>query len=342
MKCLVTGGAGFIGSNLVNRLVRSGWTVDVVDDLSNGRVEFLNGLNLKFVPVFVLDQYEQKYESLRSYDQVLFFEADFEHEAILARVRKGCYDRVFHLAANPRVSYCVENPAKTTDINVTRTVSLVEAINASPNKPRLIFSSTCAVYGNALELPTPETTTPSPMSPYGLQKWMVEEFLKMSSVLYGTDAVSLRYYNVYGPNQLGDSPYSTAISAWCSKVKLGESLRSDGDGEQTRDMIFVDDVVRANILAATRDERFFGDVINIGTGKRISNNKILELFKSNFENVSIVNAQARQGDVRDTQADNQKAKNLLAWFPQVSLEDGLKKTWEWWQFDLNKGENTCD
>lgn len=342
MKCLVTGGAGFIGSNLVNRLVRSGWTVDVVDDLSNGHVEFLNDLNLKFVPVFVLDQYEQKYESLRSYDQVLFFEADFEHEAILARVRKGCYDRVFHLAANPRVSYCVENPAKTTDINVTRTISLVEAINASPNKPRLIFSSTCAVYGNAAELPTPETICPSPISPYGLQKWMVEEFLKMSSVLYGTDVVSLRYYNVYGPNQLGDSPYSTAISAWCHKVKLGQPLRSDGDGEQTRDMVFVDDVVRANILSATREERFFGDIINIGTGKRISNNKILELFKNNFKNLSIVNAQARQGDVRDTQADNQKAKNLLAWFPQVSLEDGLKKTWEWWQFDLSEGENTRD
>lgn len=342
MKALVTGGAGFIGSNLVNQLVQLGWTVDVVDDLSNGHVEFLGNLNLRFVPVFVLGQYEEKYESLRSYDQVLFFEADFEHEAVLSRIKRGYYDRVFHLAANPRVSYCVENPAKTTDVNVTRTVSLVEAINASPNKPRLIFSSTCAVYGTASRLPTPETTTPMPQSPYGLQKWMVEEFLKISSSLYGTDAVSLRYYNVYGPNQLGDSPYSTAISAWCHKVKSGESLRSDGDGEQTRDMVFVGDVVNANILAATREERFFGEVINIGTGTRISNNKILELFKSNFKNLSITNSPARQGDVRDTQSDSQRAKNLLAWSPLVSLEDGLKKTWEWWQLNSKEGESIRD
>lgn len=341
MKALVTGGAGFIGSNLVNQLVRLGWTVDIVDDLSNGHVEFLDA-KLKFVPVFVLEQYEKKYESLRSCDHVLFFEADFEHEAVLSRVRRGYYDRVFHLAANPRVVYCVENPAKTTDINVTRTISLVEAVNAAPNKPRLIFSSTCAVYGDTSKLPTCELTTPSPLSPYGLQKWMVEEFLKMSSSLYGTDAVSLRYYNVYGPNQLGDSPYSTAISAWCYKVKSGEPLRSDGDGEQTRDMVFVDDVVQANILAATREERFFGDVINIGTGMRISNNKILEYFKNNFKNVSVIKSSARQGDIRDTQSDSRKARNVLAWYPQVSLEDGLKKTWEWWQLNSSEGENICD
>jgi UDP-glucose 4-epimerase len=338
MKCLVTGGAGFIGSNLVHKLVRSGWTVDVVDDLSNGHVEFLDGLNLKFVPVFVLNQYEEKYESLRSYDQVLFFEADFEHEAILSRVRSGHYDRVFHLAANPRVAYCVENPAKTTDINVTRSISLVQAINEAQNKPRLIFSSTCAVYGNSTELPTPESTIKAPQSPYGLQKWMVEEFLKMANVLYGTDAVSLRYYNVYGPRQLGDSPYSTAISAWCNKVKLGEPLRSDGDGEQTRDMVFVEDVVRANILAATREENFSGEVINIGTGRRVSNNIILEMFKNNFNNIEVIQAPARKGDVRDTQANNSLASTEICWSPDVSLEDGLKTTWEWWGFNVKEKE----
>jgi UDP-glucose 4-epimerase len=335
MRALVTGGAGFIGSNLVNRLVQSGWMVDVVDDLSSGQAEFLD-VKLKFVPVFVLEQFEEKYESLRSYDQVLFFEADFEHEAILARVRRGYYDKVFHLAANPRVAYCVENPAKTTDVNVTRTISLVEAINASPNKPRLIFSSTCAVYGNASELPTTENAIPSPQSPYGLQKWMVEEFLKMSSSLYGTDAVSLRYYNVYGPNQLGNSPYSTAISAWCDRVKSGGSLRSDGDGEQTRDMVYVEDVVRANVLAATREEKFSGDVINIGTGVRVSNNQILKIFKDNFEDLSVVKAPARSGDVRDTLANNAKAKDSLVWSPQVTLEEGLKKTWAWWDLVLKK------
>lgn len=332
MRALVTGGAGFIGSNLVNHLVRLGWTVDVVDDLSNGHVEFINA-KLKFVPVFVLEQFEDKYESLRSYDQVLFFEADFEHEAVLSRVRRGFYDTVFHLAANPRVSYSVEYPAKTTDINVTRTISLVEAVNSAENKPRLIFSSTCAVYGDAIEIPTSEHCERSPLSPYGLQKWMVEEFLKLSSNLYGTDAVSLRYFNVYGPNQLGDSPYSTAVSAWCNKVKEGQPLRSDGDGEQTRDLVYVEDVVSANILAATRKERFNGDTINIGTGHSVSNNYILSLFYKEFPNIEVTKAPARPGDIRDTLANNHHAKYLLGWSPKVSFEEGLKRTWNWW--DLN-------
>jgi len=192
------------------------------------------------------------------------------------------------------------------------------------------------VYGDAIEIPTPENCEKAPQSPYGLQKWMVEEFLKMSSNLYGTDAVCLRYFNVYGPMQLGDSPYSTAISSWCNRVKRCEPLRSDGDGEQTRDMVFVTDVVRANILAATREERFAGEVINIGTGKSVSNNQILQLFKKKFKDIEINHAPARQGDIRDTQALNSKAKHLLAWVPQVGLEEGLKLTWEWW------GLNTSD
>ncbi len=157
----------------------------------------------------------------------------------------------------------------------------------------------------------------------------------MSHTLYGTDSVCLRYFNVYGPMQLGDSPYSTAISAWCNRVKNGEPLRSDGDGEQTRDMVFVGDVVRANILAATREEGFSGDVINIGTGKSVSNNQILQLFKSKFNDIQINHAPARPGDVRDTQALNSKAKNLLSWAPEVSLEEGLKRTWAWWGLNTN-------
>lgn len=330
MRALVTGGAGFIGSNLVHALVGSGWRVDVVDDLSNGHLEFLTGLRMRSVPVFMSHKFEEEYESTRDQNQVLFFEADFEHANILSRVERGYYDRVFHSAANPRVSYSVEHPAQTTDVNVTRTMSLVEAVNRAPNKPRFIFSSTCAVYGDATRIPTAEHTGCAPLSPYGLQKWMVEEFLKMSSTLYGTDAVCLRYFNVYGPNQFGDSPYSTAVSAWCNRVKESQPLRSDGDGEQTRDLVYVGDVVRANILAATREEKFAGETFNIGTGNRVSNNYILSRFRTKFPNVEVKNAPARPGDVRDTQADNQFAKYVLGWTPQVSFEEGLERTWEWW------------
>ena len=330
MRALVTGGAGFIGSNLVHSLVKLGWRVDVVDDLSNGHLAFLSGLRMRSVPVFMLQKFEEEYESAREEGQILFFEADFEHPNVLSRVERGYYDRVFHLAANPRVEYSVNHPAHTTDINVTRTMSLLEAVNRSQNKPRFIFSSTCAVYGDATQVPTAEYCECAPLSPYGLQKWMIEEFLKMSSTLYSTDSVCLRYFNVYGPNQFGDSPYSTAVSAWCNRVKDGQPLRSDGDGEQTRDLVYVGDVVRANILAATRVEKFTGETFNIGTGNRVSNNHILSLFKNKFPGVEVKSAPPRPGDVRDTQADNQFAKDILGWTPQVSFEEGLERTWEWW------------
>jgi UDP-glucose 4-epimerase len=336
MRALVTGGAGFIGSNLVHALTKLGWRVDVVDDLSNGHLEFLSGLRLRAIPIFMSKKYEEEYEATREENQVLFFEADFEHPDILSRVERGYYDRVFHLAANPRVSYSVEHPAQTTDVNVTRTMSLVEALNRATNKPRFIFSSTCAVYGDASRIPTAEDSECSPLSPYGLQKWMVEEFLKMSSTLYDTDSVCLRYFNVYGPNQFGDSPYSTAVSAWCNLVKEGQPLRSDGDGEQTRDLVYVGDVVRANILAATRAERFAGETFNIGTGNRVSNNYILSRFKNKFPGVEVKIAPARVGDVRDTQADNQFAKDFLGWTPQISFEEGLERTWDWWGLNTSK------
>jgi nucleoside-diphosphate-sugar epimerase len=329
MRVLVTGGAGFIGSNLVHELYTRGWTVDVVDDLSNGNFEFLSGINVKAVPSFMLKKYEELYENDRS-NQVLFIEADFEDSGVLDRIRSGKYHCVFHLAANPRVAFSVEKPANTTDVNVTRTISLVEAIRDSTCNTRLVFSSTCAVYGDPIEVPTPESCERAPQSPYGLQKWMVEEFLKMAVNLYGIDAVSLRYYNVYGPRQLGNSPYSTAISAWCNRVKDGEPLRSDGDGEQTRDMVYVGDVVRANVLAASRAQKFHGDVINIGTGQRFSNNYILSLFKKKFGELTVSSAPARIGDVRDTQADNKAAGYKLGWMPEVTLEEGLDKTWSWW------------
>jgi len=332
MRALVTGGCGFIGSNLTHKLVNMGWTVDIVDDMSNGSIQFLDDLSIKVIPGFMLLQYEEAYESDRSPKTVLVIQDDIESKDVFRRIEAGKYDRIFHLAANPRVVYTVENPAKTTDINVTRTIRMLESVNRAPNKPRFIFSSTSSVYGTASVLPTPETCEKNPLSPYGLQKLMVEEFLRMSHDLYGTDSISLRYANVYGPRQFGNSPYSTAISAWCQKVHGDEALRFDGDGEQTRDMVYVGDVVKANILAATRAEGFKGETVNIGTGTRISNNRILTLFLQRFGDLKIDHAPPRPGDARDTQLMISRAQELLNYEPSVGLSEGLRLTWEWWGF----------
>jgi UDP-glucose 4-epimerase len=333
MRALVTGGAGFIGSNLTHALVESGWTVDVVDDMSNGHVEFLEGLNVRHMLTTGLPIWEKSIEANRKRpeDMVLLVYGGFADPAVLNRVESGMYDTIFHLAANPRVSYTVEYPAQTTEINVNMTMDLVMAVARSKNKPRIVFSSTCAVYGNTTKLPTDEWTDKNPASPYALQKLTVESFLKMSSKLYGVDSVCLRYFNVYGPNQLGDSPYSTAISAWCDKISKGLPLRSDGDGNQTRDMVFVGDVVSANILASQVEKRMSGEVFNIGTGSSVSNNQILEIFRERFKQFEVVHAPERPGDVKHTLADITNSTNSLGYKPSYSLVKGLEKTFQWWK-----------
>lgn len=338
MRALVTGGCGFIGSNLVHRLVQLGWKVDVVDDMSNGHIGFLNNLNIRTVQGFLLHAYEQTYESEREEDCVLIIQDDFESRKVLDRVENGKYDVVFHLAANPRVSYSIEHPASTFDVNVTRTISLIESVNKCKSHVRFVFSSTSAVYGNVFDLPTSESAVKDPLSPYGLQKLTIENFLKLSSKLYKTDSICLRYANVYGPRQLGNSPYSTAISSWCQKVYDDQPLRSDGDGYQTRDMIYVDDVVEANVLAAQSKNRFTGDAINIGTQTTVSNNHILELFKEKFgDRVKVQHAPERVGDVRHTELSNAKAYYTINWEPKITLTEGLQRTWAWWrQINENK------
>jgi len=330
MNCLVTGGAGFIGSNLVHELVKLGHTIDVVDNLSNGHLENLDGLNRRHVLGELVYFYEESVETNRPADQVLFIEANFEDPPVLKRVQENRYDVVFHLAANPRVAFSVENPWVTTEENILNTVALCNAIISGGSKTRFVFSSTCAAYGNPKELPVIETAPKNPESPYGWQKGAIEDFLRMESSLYNLDSICLRYFNVYGPRQLGNSAYSTAISAWCDKVSTGNPLRFDGNGTQTRDMIFVSDVARANILAAESAEKFNGDVVNIGTGKETSNNQIMDVFKKTFENLNVVYAPKRLGDVDHVYADVHRAKDLLGFESKVDLDTGLKATFNWW------------
>jgi nucleoside-diphosphate-sugar epimerase len=301
-KILVTGGAGFIGSNLTERLMNMGLDVTVVDDLSSGHNEFFMGKEN--------------------------FTMDFADPIILDKVSNSEFDVIFHQAAMPRVSLSVEQPYETTETNIAKTIKLMEAARGNVN--RFVFASSSSVYGGAKNMPTKETEPLNPVSPYALQKKTIEDFAKMFHRLYGLDIVCLRYFNVFGPYQYGDSPYSTAVAAWCHAIKHGTPLRSDGDGEQSRDLCYVDNVVDANIIVATADTIFKGDCFNVACGDRTSNNEILEFLKKRFGDLNIEHAPERPGDVKHTQADI-SALSKYGYEPKVRFWDGLEKTIQWWK-----------
>jgi len=320
MRVLVTGGMGFIGSNLVKRLHKEGHIVDIVDNMMNGHEEFLKDYEIR-----------NSFPGLRygneSREYIRFFEGDFA-EDILRTVASGIYDVIFHLAAVPRVSFSVEYPAETTDANLNKTVKLFDAARLS--KTRVVFSSSSSVYGGADVLPTQESYPKSPKSPYAWQKSACEDIAKLFCQLYDeSDIVCLRYFNVFGPNQYGDSPYSTAVSAWCNAVKNGLTCRSDGDGTQSRDLCYVDNVVEANLLAAFKERRFTGDCYNIACSDSTTNADILTYFIDNF-GAKVKHAPWRPGDVMHSKANITKAKKELGYEPKVKFWEGLERTVKWW------------
>ena len=330
MRVLVTGGCGFIGSNLVSKLIKDGWQVDVVDDMSNGHVELLEGLHVRYLMNGSFYDAYKLQDVKRKKEEVVVIMDDFACPEILNAIEHGAYDYIFHQAAVPRVSYSVEFPTETTQTNITKTVSLFEAA-AKGNVKRVVWASSSSVYGGAKNLPTSENETKDPKSPYAWQKSAIENYSKLAYGLYGLDIVCLRYFNVFGPGQYGDSPYSTAVSAWCHSIKNGLECRSDGDGEQTRDMCFIDNVVSANILAANSPRTFAGECYNVACNRRVSNNEILEFLKERFGDiVNVKTAPVRAGDVKHTQADISKAKKDFGYEPLVYFWEGLEKTLDWW------------
>ena len=329
MRALVTGGLGFIGSNLVKLLLSEKFNVDIVDDMSSGDLDSIYGLNFRTVPVNFLAKYQEEKESHDDRD-LLVISGDFSHRHILERISSKRYDLVFHLAAIPRVEYSVENPAETSDINVMRTIKLLTACVGNIN--RFVFSSSSAIYGDVDEnFPSKEDGKVVPNSPYALQKKVIEDYCSLYSKLYGLETVSLRYFNVYGPGQLGDNPYATAVSAWVNCISESKPLRRDGDGTQSRDLVFVEDVCNANLLAATSSQKMLGNVYNVGTGESYSNNQILQLLEEQCGRYQIVNAPPRKGDVLHTKADMTKAKSDLGFNTRFTFEEGLKKTLKWWE-----------
>lgn len=313
MKVLITGAAGFIGSNLTRRCLKEGWDVVGVDDMSNGHDEFL--------PVdFVVDKNR-------------FLREDFASDNVLDLIKTKAFDVVFHLAAVPRVSYSVERPIETHEINVNKTLLLMQACR--DNVRRFVFASSSSVYGGACNLPTPEAETKDPKSPYALQKSIIEDYLKIYHSLYGLDSACLRFFNVFGPNQLGDSPYATAVSAWLTALKRGDSMRSDGDGSQSRDMCYVDNVTDACVRAASHVGSLGAACFNVACGDRVTNKEILSYLKSRFPEAKSHDAPWRPGDVMHTQASVEKINSTLGYVPIVKFWEGLDRTIAWYDDNLS-------
>jgi nucleoside-diphosphate-sugar epimerase len=295
-KCVVTGGAGFIGSHLTKRLLDDGCKVTVIDDFSEGKRKNLpaNDPNLKIIKASILDN--------------------------IGKYIKGA-DVIFHLAALPRLQRSLDAPWKTHLVNVDGTLNLLLAARDHKVK-RFIFSSSSSVYGNKNKIPFKETMTPNPLVPYSLHKLIGEDYCKMFSDLWGVGTISLRYFNVYGPNMNPDSPYSNLLPKFIKLISLGKNPVINGTGKHTRDFTFISDVVEANILAA--ESKLSGEVFNIGYGRGISvNNVVKTLAKLMGWKAKVVYGPARI-EPKATLSSCTKAQKFLRWKAKVDFEEGLK------------------
>ena len=306
-SALVTGGAGFIGSHLVEMLVSAGCKVAVLDNLSSGHY-----LNLKHLE-----------------GQISFYEEDIRNQEALNAAAAGC-EVIFHLAAVVSVPQTVENPIDSASVNDMGTLFIFEAARQQKVR-RVVFASSCAVYGDDLRLPKREDMAPKPQSPYAVQKLASEYYARVFHELYGLETTALRYFNVYGPRQDPSSPYSGVISIFMTKAMQHAPAVIYGDGNQSRDFIYVQDVVRANLLAATAKE-VSGLVMNIGSGRSVDINHLWEAICAlSGQKLQAKYAPKRPGDIVESLAAIDSAKSRLGFEPETSFEEGLKLTFEWYR-----------
>ncbi|MFA5831117.1 MAG: NAD-dependent epimerase/dehydratase family protein [Candidatus Paceibacterota bacterium] len=289
-KVVVTGGAGFIGSNLVDGLLEKGYEVHVIDNLVAGHRENVD-------------------------PRTIFHEKDIRNLSDMHAVMEGA-KYVFHLAAVPRVQYSIEHPIETNDVNVGGTLNILKAAKDA-GVSKVVFSASSSAYGDQDSMPLREDMPANPKSPYGLHKHIGELYCRLFSEIYELPTVSLRYFNVYGPRLDPAGAYALVIGLFLRLRSEGKPLTITGDGTQTRDMTHVRDVVRANILAAERDMVGKGEVINIGSGKNHTINELAELIGGPVEHI------APRLEPHDTLADNSLAKELLGWEPTVPFEEGI-------------------
>jgi len=310
---LVTGGAGFIGSHLAEELVRRGQTVRVADNLITGKRR-----NLAHIP------------------GVEFLEGDLADLSFATRAAAGM-DYVLHEAAIPSVPRSVKDPIASNRANVEATLNILVAARDAGVK-RLVFAGSSSEYGNTPTLPKREDMTPSPLSPYALQKSVGTQYCQMFTELYGFETVVTRYFNVFGPRQDPGSPYSGVISLFSTALIEGRQPVIYGDGEQTRDFTYVANVVDGVLRACTAPEAA-GEAINVACGTRISLNDLLRVMNRVVgTNLQAIYQEERAGDVKDSQADITKAEALLGYRPIVSLEEGLRHTLDWCRQESVKSE----
>jgi nucleoside-diphosphate-sugar epimerase len=301
---LVTGGAGFIGGHIVERLVADGWRVRVLDDFSSGKQE-----NLAAVA-----------------ERIELVRADVRDEDRLAQAMRGV-EVVFHEAAVASVPRSVAEPIFTNSVNVGGTLCVLDAARRAGVR-RVVYAASSSAYGDAPGLPKVEDMTPNLLSPYALQKHAGESYCRLYTELYGLETVALRYFNVYGPRQDPKSEYAAVIPKFITACLHGESPTIFGDGEQTRDFVMVYDAVQANLLAADAP-RAAGRVCNIAAGKRTSLNELIAVIRQETGAKALPrHAPPREGDVRDSVASLENARELLGYEPRVALGDGLRITIE--------------
>jgi nucleoside-diphosphate-sugar epimerase len=291
-KIIVTGGAGFIGSHIVDALINEGHEVHIIDNLSAGKKENIN-------------------------PKAIFHLVDIRDKEKLMPIFVGT-EYVFHEAAIPRVQYSIENPIETNEVNVIGLLNVLE-VSKLNNIKRFIFASSSSIYGNCEQLPLEESFLVNPLSPYAAHKYIGEIYCKLWSRIYKIETVCLRYFNVYGPRMDPEGAYPLAIGYFLKRLKEGKTLTITGDGQQTRDFTYITDVVKANLLAMKSEKIDQGEVINIGGGQRHSINEVASLIGGEIEYIE------PRIEPHDTEADITKAKKLLNWEPKVDLKEGIKE-----------------
>ena len=307
MRYLVTGGAGFIGSNTVDELVRRGHSVVVLDDFSSGKEDNLAEVRNK----------------------ITFIKGSITDIEV---VRKAMHEAeyVLHLAAKTSVPRSVKDPIETNKINIDGTLNVLVAAKELKVK-RVVFAASSSAYGETPTLPKVETMQPEPISPYGVTKYVGELYGQTFGRCYGLENVALRYFNIFGPRQDPSSPYSGVLAKFCSAFLEDTPPVVFGDGEQTRDFTYVENAVQANLLACEAPS-VSGKVFNVGVGGRVSLNEVVRaLGKISGKTLETKYEPPRDGDIRDSQADITQARELLGYEPQVSFEEGLSRTYEWYR-----------
>ncbi len=304
VNVLVTGGAGFIGSHLTEALLQRGHRVRVLDDFSTGKKE-----NLLF---------DKEYPSLE------VIEGDIRHLSVCKKAMKGV-NYVFHQAALPSVQRSVEDPLGSNAVNVGGTLNILFAAREEKVK-RVIYASSSSIYGDTPTLPKHEEMPPNPLSPYALQKYIGEQYCRLFYELYGLETVCLRYFNIFGPKQDPNSIYSAVIPRFITAFLQGFPPTIFGDGEQSRDFTYIENVIQANLLAMSA-KHLHGEAVNVACSKRTSLNELVEVLKKiTGSELCPVYEEPRKGDVKHSLADIRKGRELLNYEPKVGIEEGLRRT----------------